>query len=489
MMKNSKKKPGNSKFKSSAKKQLIVESVNGGLTKKKLKKPTSIPAGSPQDGLKQFEWVISPMKSSTFFQDYWEKKPCLIQRGDKRNYYSHLISFKAIDEMLNNNHIEFTKNLDVTLYKDGVRETMNPEGRALPSNVWPFYADGCSVRLLNPQTYMKNIYKLNATIQEYFHCMIGTNAYLTPPGSQGFAPHYDDIEAFVLQVEGSKIWRLYDPRTPSEELPRFSSHNFTNKDIGKPILEVTLNPGDILYFPRGVIHQAQTKSDAHSLHITLSVYQKQSYADFFEQLFPLILNQSIANNVDIRRGLPTNIWKTLGFVNSKTKTAERTEVVKNIKKLLVQCLENAPLDDAIDQLAKRFHHDALPPAIEEDEQRKTVFGVKNQLDAEGHLVEPVFITPVTKVRLLRGNICRLVREEGVYRLYFYVDNSKEYHEYEVNFIEVEDEDVNCIKKLIQSYPTYLSVEDLPHSEDEFKVAIVESLWSRGLLICEEDVVE
>ena len=38
------------------------------------------------------------------------------------------------------------------------------------------------------------------------------NSYLTPPGSQGFAPHYDDIEAFVIQLEGKKHWRLYNPR-------------------------------------------------------------------------------------------------------------------------------------------------------------------------------------------------------------------------------------------------------------------------------------
>lgn len=36
--------------------------------------------------------------------------------------------------------------------------------------------------------------------------------YLTPPGTQGFAPHYDDIEAFILQLEGKKYWRLYNPR-------------------------------------------------------------------------------------------------------------------------------------------------------------------------------------------------------------------------------------------------------------------------------------
>ena len=42
--------------------------------------------------------------------------------------------------------------------------------------------------------------------------MVGSNAYLTPGGApnQGFAPHYDDIEAFILQVEGYKHWRVRD---------------------------------------------------------------------------------------------------------------------------------------------------------------------------------------------------------------------------------------------------------------------------------------
>lgn len=71
---------------------------------------------------------------------------------------------------------------------------------------------GCSVRVLNPQTYSRGLWQVNSVLQEYFHSCVGSNVYLTPPGTQGFAPHYDDIEAFVLQLEGKKRWRLYKPR-------------------------------------------------------------------------------------------------------------------------------------------------------------------------------------------------------------------------------------------------------------------------------------
>jgi lysine-specific demethylase/histidyl-hydroxylase NO66 len=80
---------------------------------------------------------------------------------------------------------------------------------------------------------------------------------LTPSGSQGFAPHYDDIEAFVLQLEGRKHWKLYKPRSEGEVLPRYSSSNFNEDEIGSPVLDVVLEPGDMLYFPRGFIHQVK----------------------------------------------------------------------------------------------------------------------------------------------------------------------------------------------------------------------------------------
>jgi lysine-specific demethylase/histidyl-hydroxylase NO66 len=75
--------------------------------------------------------------------------------------------------------------------------------------------------------------------------MVGANVYLTPPGTQGFAPHFDDVDAFLLQLEGKKQWRLYKPKN-EDRLARVSSRNFTQEEIGQPCLETTLNAGDML---------------------------------------------------------------------------------------------------------------------------------------------------------------------------------------------------------------------------------------------------
>ena len=34
------------------------------------------------------------------------------------------------------------------------------------------------------------LYRLLARLEGYLSCCVGCNVYLTPPGSQGFAPHW-----------------------------------------------------------------------------------------------------------------------------------------------------------------------------------------------------------------------------------------------------------------------------------------------------------
>lgn len=218
--------------------KVIVKTVDARAVKMEPLSPpiNVVKMNSIQEGEKVFSWLLSPLNLKEFFSKYWETGACLVKRKGSK-YYSTLMSFEAIDQMLINNHVEFTKNIDITSYKNGVRETLNPVGRAVPPIVWDHYGQGCSVRLLNPHTYLPELFKLNTTLQEYFHCLVGANAYLTPPNSQGFAPHYDDIEAFVLQIEGRKRWRLYNTRAQAEQLPRYSSKNFTQQEIGQPIFD------------------------------------------------------------------------------------------------------------------------------------------------------------------------------------------------------------------------------------------------------------
>jgi mannose-6-phosphate isomerase-like protein (cupin superfamily) len=77
------------------------------------------------------------------------------------------------------------------------------------------------------------------------------NAYLTPPGSQGFARHSDSHDVFVFQTHGRKLWEIVD---------------------GGEEREVVLEPGLSMYLPTGTPHSARSQEHT-SLHVTVGINQ------------------------------------------------------------------------------------------------------------------------------------------------------------------------------------------------------------------------
>ncbi|KAK0180287.1 hypothetical protein PV327_005947 [Microctonus hyperodae] len=438
-----------------------------------------------KDTSRTFQWLIHPFPVDDFFKNSWEKTPVHIKRSIP-NYYTALMSTAMIDDILRKNNILYSKNLDITSYSNGQRETHNPQGRALPSVVWDYYSNGCSIRMLNPQTYIKKIHTLNATLQELFGCFVGSNFYLTPPGSQGFAPHYDDIEAFILQIEGKKHWRLYNPRNQSEYLPRYSSDNFNPSEIGEPIIDVILHPGDLLYFPRGTIHQGETLEDSHSLHLTLSVYQKNSWGDYLEKLLPTALSTTIANNSELREGLPLNYLNKLGCVfKDQNKDEEfRKNFIEKTKLLLHKVIENIDIDAAVDEMAMGHVHDFLPPVLTPMELECSILEDGERMGANGAIENRVEIEPDTRIRLARSHSVRLIEKEDVYRLYYSADNSREYHEYEVQFLEVGKDLAPAVAKIISVYPEFIKVDELPVEGEDNKVQVARDLWEKCIIVTE-----
>lgn len=243
-----------------------------------------------------------------------------------------------------------------------------------------------------------------ATLQEFFGCFVGANLYLTPPNSQGFAPHYDDVEAFILQIEGQKRWRLYKPLSENEFLPRYSSKNFDQSEIGEPILDTIVKAGDLLYLPRGTIHQGVTLDNVHSLHVTLSVYQKNSWCDFLEKVLPQALNRAAENDSRFREGLPLNYLTYVGTAHNEN---NQKNIFKNkIKDLITLMIEHIDIDNAADLMAKNQIHDFLPPFLPKNERKRTVAEDGEIMTSNGVVKNYPEITLETKIRLLRWHCIR-----------------------------------------------------------------------------------
>jgi len=99
---------------------------------------------------------------------------------------------------------------------------------------------------------------------------IDANLYLTPPNCQGLSAHYDNHCVFVLQIHGSKKWKLgkiFNWYPEYMDLPIVPTpKHFENAE------ELILNEGDFLYIPKGQVHVASTTNlSLPSLHLSCGV--------------------------------------------------------------------------------------------------------------------------------------------------------------------------------------------------------------------------
>ncbi len=104
---------------------------------------------------------------------------------------------------------------------------------------------------------------------------VQANAYITPPGSRGFDPHYDVHDVFVLQVSGQKRWVVHEPVHHHPPLPSqpWTEHRtaIAERVRDEPFIDTVLAAGDALYLPRGGWLHAAEALDTTSIHLTIGV--------------------------------------------------------------------------------------------------------------------------------------------------------------------------------------------------------------------------
>ncbi|VDK39422.1 unnamed protein product, partial [Gongylonema pulchrum] len=248
------------------------------------------------------------------------------------------------------NYIEYGTNVNIAQYENQRRQTFNGVGKVYPYNVQDSLQSGYSVQFTNPQSYCDTVWYYCDLLQEVFGCFVGANTYITPANKAGFAPHWDDIDAFLLQLEGRKHWKLYAPPDEDGMLPRISSDNFTDEDVVglSLIFDDWLEQGDLLYIPRGFIHQVLRKiflvvigkssvachwhrardlirlmdqgftdKTVHSLHLTVSVCRKVTYADLLERFIPPAITSFAEQKRKMRESLPVGYVEMASVLGSQ----------------------------------------------------------------------------------------------------------------------------------------------------------------------------
>ena len=216
------------------------------------------------------ERILAPLDLPSFLGTYWERSPLHVER-DEATRFATLLSVARLERLLANVELRFP---DVQLARAddpvAVEDYTDEDDRIVPLRLARLHASGATLVVAGADRHVDELGELCRELRAALGMRCQANAYLSPPASRGFGPHHDSHDVIILQVEGRKTFRFH---AGGPELPlardRFDRARDQAGAIGE---EITLAPGDTLYIPRGVMHDALASASEKSLHVTLGLY-------------------------------------------------------------------------------------------------------------------------------------------------------------------------------------------------------------------------
>ncbi|MDP9222589.1 MAG: cupin domain-containing protein [Actinomycetota bacterium] len=205
----------------------------------------------------------------TFFDHYWGSAPLFRSRPRPDHADSGFDDLASVDDLdrivaslgLSSSDLRMVqdgKPLPSSSYtKRAVGNFAGMEAIAVPLVYARFY-EGASIVIEALHRHWQPLTDFSRDLELALGHRVQVNAYITPPGSQGFAVHRDDHDVFVLQVWGEKRWMVFHPEADD-----------------RVVMDRTLNTGSSLYIPAGFPHSATTR-DSASAHLTVGILTHRS---------------------------------------------------------------------------------------------------------------------------------------------------------------------------------------------------------------------
>jgi len=245
-----------------------------------------------------FARMLAPDTVEDFVETIFERRPHVIRGSADR--FSTLFGLDDVDAAVSAAPAPpqgLTSSAYGFRYTSGTREDYTFKESAGRSNTAAHraYAHGYTIIANAVRQNHPVVARLAMSMEQALQHRVDTNMYLTPPASQGFPPHIDQHDTFLVQIEGAKRWSIW---APDQELPLVGSTEYDNPPTHEPDLSLELTAGDVLYIPHGWWHCGVTGEDL-SLHLTFGVISLK-WVDLLLASVRLMAD----GDVRLRRSLP-----------------------------------------------------------------------------------------------------------------------------------------------------------------------------------------
>jgi ribosomal protein L16 Arg81 hydroxylase len=330
-----------------------------------------------------FDWSIAPLTRKAFFDESFEKKHVVVHRNDPA-YYSQLVSVDDIDRVVTTMGLS-TPEVNVVQ----ANASITPEDFAYESGfidavrVNQLFADGATIILSGLQERLPTLARFCRALENVFSSRIQTNIYLTPAHSQGFPSHYDSHDVLVLQVEGTKEWRIYDHPV---ELPLLTQgFNREEMPVGEETDRFVLEPGDMCYVPRGLTHDA-VATDQTSLHITTGLMTR-TWADLVTEAVVAVAHRDPAFRASLPAGHARGDFDMAGMETAFADLLQRLQDQANLPEL-VDHIRTEFIRNRVPRVPGQMRQLARLAELTIDSevgaQPQLIFQVEDRTDADGN---------------------------------------------------------------------------------------------------------
>jgi ribosomal protein L16 Arg81 hydroxylase len=228
-----------------------------------------------------FDEIMAPLGAERFFAEYEGKRPLHLKgAGDK---FAEVMTWAKLNDLLGQATIWSQHSLVLVLDKDPIpaaRYCTPAQGRdggqvlrPDPDKVKDFLRRGATL-------VANDIDHLSAGLTAFADAMerglggkVQGNLYLSSRRRQGFGAHCDPHDVYAVHVEGTKTWHVYEGRAQDpipHPLFKTLGREYHEKAKGAKLMDVPMEPGDLLYLPRGQYHDALA-DEGGTVHIAFGV--------------------------------------------------------------------------------------------------------------------------------------------------------------------------------------------------------------------------
>lgn len=225
--------------------------------------------------------IMAPLGVERFLAEHEGQKP-LHLKGDPQKF-AEVMSWAKLGELLSQATIWSQSSLKMILDKEAIPPARycaaaagRDGGQVLrpdPDKVQDLLRRGATLIADDVDHLTPGLTAFADALEQGLGGQVQGNLYLSSRRRQGFAAHFDTHDVYAVHVEGTKTWHVYEGRAAVPIAhPMFRSYGQEHHDKakGRLLMDVHMEPGDLLYLPRGQYHDA-IADQGGAVHIAFGV--------------------------------------------------------------------------------------------------------------------------------------------------------------------------------------------------------------------------